>query len=497
MAVTIRRLVRPRRSLLHRVAVIFMAAVAITALALALAAYFLTKSDQDARALSDALDQSRQNLTVADSMLPSEPSSSDYDDLMAAFEIRGDFDILLQAASEPEPYVSGFNVSPASVTAELAAKVAEGRIGYQMIDMNDEPTLVVGSQMRSGEVTLYFFYPQGDRLAELAKLRNILTIAGVLLAVLGAVAGYLVARRLVRPVRAASKAAAQMAHGDLNIRLPAGPDEFGVLAASFNEMAENLQAKMLDLEAGQARERRFVADVTHELRTPISALVGEASLLKAKLDAAPDQTSPEIKRLAVLVDYDIARLRQLVDDLLEISRLEAKAADTVVEPVELGPFLVQLVRAHNWAETVRVSTAITPTTTGADTDAVRSPVVLADKRRLERIVVNLIENALKHGAAPVTVEARGHAKGAGPAGEAVDIAVSDSGPGIPLEHLPHVFDRFYKADPSRSSSRGSGLGLAIARENARLLGGEVTAANMPGGGARFVVTLPAAPPTDL
>jgi two-component system, OmpR family, sensor histidine kinase MtrB len=492
MATPGRHLGRSRRSLLRRVALIFMAAVAITALALALAAYFLTKSDQDARALSDALDQSRQNVTVADSMLPVDPGSSDYTDLMSAFQLRGDFDILMEIASETEPYVSGPNVTRAPITAELAAKVAEGRIGYQTVTVNGKATLVVGSQLRSGEVTVYFFYPQDERLAALAKLRNILIIAGVALAALGAIAGYFLARRLLRPVRAASKAAVQMSHGDLDIRLPAGPDEFGVLAASFNQMAENLQAKVLDLEAGQARERRFVADVTHELRTPVSALVGEASLLKARLETEPSQTSPEIKRLAVLVDYDIARLRQLVDDLLEISRLEAQAAETVIEPVELESFLKQLVRAHGWSDTVAVITPTEPAGEDEDAISIQGLVARADKRRLERIVVNLIENALRHGAAPVSIEARQRVMKAAQADCYVDVAVTDSGPGIPLEHLPHVFDRFYKADPSRSSSRGSGLGLAIARENARLLGGDVTAANVPGGGARFVVTLPAA-----
>ena len=140
-----------------------------------------------------------------------------------------------------------------------------------------------------------------------------------------------------------------MSQGDLDIRLPAGSDEFGVLATSFNRMAENLQTKMLDLEAGQARERRFVADVTHELRTPVSALVGEASLLKTRVEADPAACSPEVTRLVEMVSTDITRLRQLVDDLLEISRLEAQAAETVIEPVALGTFLDQLVRAHGWS----------------------------------------------------------------------------------------------------------------------------------------------------
>jgi two-component system, OmpR family, sensor histidine kinase MtrB len=120
------------------------------------------------------------------------------------------------------------------------------------------------------------------------------------------------------------------------------------------------------------------------------------------------------------------------------------------------------------------------------------PYVLADKRRLERIVVNLVENALVHGAVPVTLETRSAAWPADTGARTATVAVTDSGHGIPLQDLPHIFDRFFKADPSRSTSRGSGLGLAIARENARLMGGDVTAANVPQGGARFVLTLPLA-----
>jgi two-component system sensor histidine kinase MtrB len=199
-----------------------------------------------------------------------------------------------------------------------------------------------------------------------------------------------------------------------------------------------------------------------------------------------------------MVNTDIGRLRQLVDDLLEISRLEAQAAETVIEPVDIPSFLEQLVRAHGWADAVAI---VRPTSTAAEVapavpasagtpqpqqgDAL---VAHADRRRVERIVVNLVENALRHGDGPVTLEMRSSADAEGE--RVVQIAVTDRGPGVASEHLPYIFDRFYKADPSRSASRGSGLGLAIARENARLLGGDVTAANVPNGGARFVLTLP-------
>lgn len=492
MAPDSRRTVRPRHSLLRRMAFMFAMAVVVTALALSLSAYFITKAAQEEEALEKALSQSRFNLFLADSMLPSQPQDSDFDRLIDAFKIRGDFATLIDA--QGQTYVSGPDVDRALVTERLAAKVAEGRIGYQTIELAGEPSLVVGGQVRSGRLAIYFFYPQGQRLAELARLRNILVVTGSILAVLGAIAGFLVARGLVRPIRQASRAAAQMSHGDLDIRLPVGPDEFGVLASSFNRMASTLQAKMLDLEAGQARERRFVADVAHELRTPVSALVGEASLLQAKLAADPAAASSEVGHLVRMVNTDISRLRQLVDDLLEISRLEARAAETLMESVAVDAFLDQLIRVHGWSQTVRVvphHLGATPGDSGASPG--RGPVVHTDRRRLERIIVNLVENALEHGAAPVTVEVR-----AGPepglqesgTGSVVQVIVTDSGRGIPPEHLAHVFDRFYKADPSRSAGRGSGLGLAIARENARLLGGELTAANAPAGGARFVLTLP-------
>lgn len=489
-----RRPLRVRHSLRRRVALAFAAAVILAALAMALSAYFITKAAQDDEALEKALAQSRFNLFLADSILPAAPTATDYDQLLAAFEIRGDFATLIEA--DDEVYVSGPQVTKALVTPELAVTVAEGHVGYQMITMADEPTIAVGGQVRSPGLAVYNFYPQGPRLAELERLRNVLIVAGISLALLGMIAGYWLARRLTGPVREASRAAVLVSHGDLDVRLPAGSDEFGALGASFNLMAENLRARMLDLEAGQARERRFVADVAHELRTPVSALLGETSLLKARLESDPEGCPLDIRRLALMVSADISRLRQLVDDLLEISRLEAEAADTTVETVDLRAFLRQVVQAHAWTDSVRI--AGEPKYVGSAGSPSSDPsgrFVDTDKRRLERIVVNLVENALLHGGQPVVLETWSELDTDPVAGSQTEktafVAVTDNGPGIPEEHLLHVFDRFYKADPSRSASPGSGLGLAIARENARLLGGDLSAVNVPGGGARFVLSLPA------
>ncbi len=484
-----RLLTTPRRSLRRRVALAFAAAVAVTALGLSLSAYYSTKIAQQDDALQKALVQSRLNLYLADTNLPAIPTYADFTKLLDAFQIRGDFSTFIDAGSTT--YRGGTQlVVPSLVSSELRASVSQGRLAYQTISVGGEPNIVVGGQVRPSGLQLYFFYPQGARLAELRSLRTILLAAGGILLVLGAFAGSFLARGLFRPVKAASVAAAHMSEGDLDIRLPGGSDEFGVLASSFNRMAENLQAQMTDLEAGQARERRFAADVTHELRTPVAALVGEASLLRAKLEALPDGTvTPDVRRIAQLVTTDIGRLRVLVDDLLEISRLDAGAAELVLEPVDVHEFLNQVKSAHGWPQEVEMvaSAAEEPSLLplqGAPGSGVGSAVTLqTDKRRLERIMVNLVENSLRHGVPPVRVETQ-----ASP--DRVWITVTDNGAGIPFEHLPHIFERFYKADPSRASSRGSGLGLAIARENARLLGGELTAATMPGAGARFVLTLP-------
>ena len=494
---TLRGLTTPRRSLRRRVALAFAAAVAVTALGLSLSAYYSTKIAQQDDALQKALSQSRFNFGLADTVLPSIPTDDDNIRLLNRLLIRGDFSTLIDTGTKTFNGGAQF-VALSLISPELRAAVSAHRIAYQNLLVGGDPSIVVGGQVRASGLQLYFFYSQKTRLAELRGLRTILLAAGAILVVLGAFVGSFLARRLFRPVGAASVAAAHMSEGDLDIRLPAGSDEFGVLAASFNRMAENLQAKMGDLEAGQARERRFAADVTHELRTPIAALVGEASLLKAKLEALPDGTvTPEFKRVAQLVTTDIARLRLLVDDLLEISRLDAGAAELVMEPVDLREFLERVKAAHGWPREVEILSSPTkpratekPGTTPPDDSASTShPLVFqADKRRLERIMVNLVENSLRHGIPPVQVETWSSS-------DEVFVSVTDHGAGIPTEHLPHIFERFYKADPSRAASRGSGLGLAIARENARLLGGELTAGAAPGGGARFLLALPGKLPT--
>ncbi|PWU22858.1 MAG: two-component sensor histidine kinase, partial [Candidatus Rokuibacteriota bacterium] len=328
--------------------------------------------------------------------------------------------------------------------------------------------LVVGGPA-GPRTELYFFYSEDNLHHELAVLRDVLLVGVAILVLAAGLVGAVFARRTLRPVARASDAARSLAEGLLETRLPVtGRDEFGVWAEAFNEMAAALEAKISALSAAQARERRFTADVAHELRTPLTALVGEASLLGEHLDAMP----PEPRRPAELLIADIGRLRRLVDDLMEISRLDAGRESVHSEPIDLATLVAAAGRSRGWEPRVRLE--------------LEEVLTASDPRRLERVVVNLVDNALEHGGHEVVLRVR--RDGAGSL-----IEVEDDGPGIAPEHLAHVFERFYKADASRSG-RGSGLGLAIAQENARLLGGEIDVWSEPGRGARFTLHLPPSVP---
>ncbi|MGH9004910.1 MAG: ATP-binding protein, partial [Acidimicrobiia bacterium] len=245
-----------------------------------------------------------------------------------------------------------------------------------------------------------------------------------------------------------------------------GHDEFTDLARSFNRMADALERTL-------ANQRRFVSDVSHELRTPLTALTTAADVLEANAGGLNDQG----RRAARLLVVESRRLGRMVEDLMEISRFDAGVPSMVWEPVDLAHQVTGAVASRGWAD--RVGTVLAP-------DA----MTWGDPRRLDRVVANLIGNALEHGAPPVTVTVAVH-------GDAISLAVDDSGPGIPPDQLEHLFERFYKGDPSRSRG-GSGLGLAIARENARLHGGDIIVQTIGGRGSRFTFTLPRrdGPPDD-
>jgi signal transduction histidine kinase len=223
-------------------------------------------------------------------------------------------------------------------------------------------------------------------------------------------------------------------------------------------------SRIATLAEAEAWGRRFTSDVSHELRTPVAALVSEAGVLEEHLDGMP----PEARRAAELLVGDVARLRRLIEDLTDLASLDAGREEVRLESFDLGALIDGTIRSRGWAGRVTVRSEFVD--------------VATDRSRVDRIVANLIANALEHGGDQVVVRA-------GRDDEGPFVEVTDTGDGISPEHLPRVFDRFYRADAARSGP-GSGLGLAIARENARLLGGDVEVGSEPGAGARFTLRLP-------
>jgi two-component system, OmpR family, sensor histidine kinase MtrB len=291
---------------------------------------------------------------------------------------------------------------------------------------------------------------------------------GLLLAVLTGVA-VAASRRVLLPVRRLAQAAQRMSDGDLSVRIePKGHDELAQLTTTFNDMAAALESKIGELQRMEARARQFAGDVSHELRTPLTAMTAVADILPGHPGLTGDAAAA-----AQLVSQEIRHLNRLVHDLIEISRFDAGTAQLVADDTHVAAAVAGCLRARGWS--------------GVDTDIPAGLSMPLDRRRFDVILANLIGNALSHGSPPVTIQASiQHADD----GQQLALLVRDQGPGIPPDALPHVFERFYKAETARSRSEDSGLGLAIAWENTRLHGGHIEAASPPGGGALFTLRLP-------
>ncbi|NEE30317.1 HAMP domain-containing histidine kinase, partial [Streptomyces sp. SID7982] len=251
-----------------------------------------------------------------------------------------------------------------------------------------------------------------------------------------------------------------------------GSGELAELARTFNESAGKLERSVHDLRQAEARARRFASDVSHELRTPLAGMLAVTDVLNE--DAA--HLDRDTARAVRLVSSETVKLAVLVEDLMEISRFDARAAELNTDEVDPAEAIRRSLRNRHWTDGRIV------------TDLPAGIRARLDPRRFDVVIANLVGNALRHGGAPVTVTLSAATRpGTGPV---LVVEVVDSGPGIGADVLPHIFDRFYKADAARTRSAGSGLGLAITWENVRLHGGTVRAENLPGGGALFTVELP-------
>jgi two-component system sensor histidine kinase MtrB len=462
-----------------RIALALVALVTITVVGIGVGTYLFVDARLRDATLADATRQAQFDLSVlVPDALPNGGTSETFGKagLAEAFRLRGDVDVIADFGGG-DVFVSTIGLTGAidRLPASLRTTVDAGQLGYSWQPIGGVDALVVGGRAPiPGGPQLYFVFAAAPIELALGQLRLGLVAGGAVALVLAIAVGRLVAGGILRPVRSGSAAAARIAAGDLAARVPGGgSDELAAWAAEFNRMADSLASTIGRLEASESRNRRFVAEVSHELRTPLTALVGEAALIEAGASDLP----PDARRAAELLVGDVRRLRTLVEELMELSRFDARAESAELAPIDLGEAVATIVAARLPAASLALPEA---------------PVVIeADVRRLDRIVGNLLDNARSHAPdAPVEVAVRTEGS---PGPEQAVVTVSDRGPGVPPEAVDHLFDRFYKADPSRSGG-SSGLGLAIAAEHAALLGGTLTAAVREGGGLAFTLRLPVTRP---
>lgn len=353
----------------------------------------------------------------------------------------------------------------------LQESVESGQAARMLVTVNGDPELILGVPIDDEQA----FYYEVVSFAELEDTLRSLAVslfgASVVTTLVGGTLGYWLSRRTLRPLANVGLAAEAIAGGRLDTRLEGTDDpDLNVLVSSFNHMAQALEERI-------DRDGRFASDVSHELRSPLMTLAASVSVLASRREEMPDDAS---RSALDLMEADVQRFQQLVDDLLEISRFDAGVARLSLEEVRLPELVRQAVAVHRSDD---------PPTVEIDAD-LAGMVVRADKRRLVRILDNLLGNADAYGggACRVAVES---------AGDSVLIAVEDSGPGVPEEDRDRIFDRFSRgagAGRRSASGDGVGLGLALVAEHARLHGGRTWVEGRPDGepGARFVVQLPVA-----
>jgi two-component system sensor histidine kinase MtrB len=440
----------------------FAAVALITAAIITGASYFLIRGAQMSRVESGATAQFQDDVSLNSQQLVESSSGQTDQQIATQMAKNGGIVVLItpHGISTNDTRFSAVDIPRAFRDAAATQIVQERTL------IEGTPYVLTGTKLQPRGPEIYLFTKLD---AEQAVLTELVTIGAVSagLALLGAAGvAFLATRNVLVPIRRLGHAARMLGQGNLDIRLEVtGTDEIADVSRTFNETAEALARSMDELRAMDAASRRFVADVSHELRTPLTAMTAVTEVLEDVENADPTTTSA-----AHLIANETKRLARLVEDLMEISRFDAGTAAMRVEDINLPELIEATLATRGWTSKVIMNT----------------PDLLAtrvDARRIDVVIANLVGNALKHGGAPVAVSVR-EDRGS------VTVQVADSGPGVTTEALPHIFDRFFKADKARGRSEGSGLGLAIAFENARMHGGELSARNRPEGGAVFTFRFP-------
>jgi two-component system sensor histidine kinase MtrB len=377
------------------------------------------------------------------------------------------------------PYTSSISTSESSIPARLRAEVLAGTAATQTYatGSSGQPQIAVGVRIPAIHADYFEVFSLSDLGHTLGVLDTTLIVAGVVTTLLGAGLGRFASRRSLRPLTDVSRAAVAIAGGQLDTRLPSettDPD-LGGLTTSFNAMVDQIQSRI-------EREARFNSDVSHELRSPLTTLAASLEVLERDLA----ELSPRAQRALQLLGEDLRRFQRMVGDLLEISRADAGSMDVFLDEVNVGELVRRTIEAG--VRTLGDGATAPEVHIAPDLEMVHVGV---DKRRFERVMTNLLENAQNYGGGAVAISVDAGENGK-PGQRSVQIAVEDAGPGIDPSERTKVFERFYRGSASgrRGTGTGTGLGLALVAEHMRLMHGEAWAESSSTGGARFVIALP-------
>ena len=403
------------------------------------------------------------------------------------------FDVLLLSSqtSTDAPERGTNLVAVASVPEELRSAISLTKrqswtySEIRFLDGRSVPGLVVGAPLTIpgvGPYELYYLFPLTQEQQTLDLVRGAVVGAGFVLVVLLAAVAGIVTRQVAIPVREAAQRARRLSAGHLDERMRVKrEDDLSQLARSFNEMAESLENQIEQLEELSRVQQRFVSDVSHELRTPLTTIRMAADVLFGDRESF----DPATARSAELLQTQLDRFESLLVDLLEISRFDAGVANLDVSVIDLSTLIDQTIDSvAPLAARLKIPVRFR--------SHERPCRLECDSRRIDRIIRNLLDNAIEH-ADPrgVKVELAGDH-------DSVAVTVRDLGVGLRPGESSLVFSRFWRADPARArTTGGTGLGLAIALEDARLHGGWLEAWGEPGRGACFRLTLPRSPGVDL
>jgi two-component system sensor histidine kinase MtrB len=387
---------------------------------------------------------------------------------------------------EGQWYATSISVGQSAIPAQERSLVLSGTPASQLFTLGETPSIVIGVPLPSVHATYFEVFSLDELAGTLRTLAFALATAALVTTLAGAALGRWASGRALRPLARVTDAAVAIAGGQLNTRVEAGDDvDLQELASAFNQMTANLEQRI-------EREARFTSDVSHELRSPLTTLAATVGVLEGHRD----ELAPRARRALDLLDGDLRRFTRMVDDLLEISRFDAGSAELSLDEVDPGELVRRAVAASApiGTDASRESVAF-PVEVGPGVDGLRLRV---DKRRFERVMANLMENAsLYAGGVTRVIVARHPSSGNGNGNEAartIRVIVEDRGPGVPVPERLHLFERFYRGSRAgqRASSEGTGLGLSLVAEHVRLHGGAVWVEDAPEHGTRFIVELPLA-----